>query len=262
MIRLILLREIEMRLLVLAAMMMAGCSSSYRLSPHRPTSRWALVAGPFSIIQGIESLTPEQARGIHHGRVMTLYLPDLRTIDKRVAAALAETKATSLHLCGLEDLDVPSATELAKYSSAADHVLCLDGLVQARPEVLEALVKTKKGLSLNGLRELDGRGIKALGSSTLQHLELGGIRRFNAQAAAELRFLQAKFCYLHGVEDLSLPATQALVKSKIGSLTLTGLRKIDPQVAAVLASWERGGKDLMVHPSIRRIIDQANKKHQ
>jgi hypothetical protein len=252
--------KIEMRVLVLIAMIMAGCSSSYRISPHRPTSRWALVDGPFSISQGFETLTPEQARGIHHGKVMTLYLPDLRTIDKRVAAALAETKATSLHLCGLEDLDVPSATELAKYSSAADHVLCLDGLVQARPEVLEALVKTKKGLSLNGLRELDGRGIKALGSSTLQHLELGGIRRFNAQAAAELRFLKAKFCFLHGLEELSLAAAQALSKSRIGSLTLTGLRNIDPQVAAVLASWERGGKDLMVSPSIRRIIDQANKK--
>jgi hypothetical protein len=61
---------------------------------------------------------------------------------------------------------------------------------------------------------------------------------------------------------LSLPAAQALVKSRIGALTLTGLRKIDPQVAAVLAAWERGGKDLMVHPSIRRIIDQANKTHQ
>lgn len=252
-----------MRLLVLIAMMMAGCSSPYNLSAHRPTSRWAKVRGPITVIHGFESLTPEQARGVAKGRKGgTLYLPDLRTINKGVAAALAETKASSLHLCGLKDLGVQSATELARYRPALDHVLCLDGLVQARPEVLEALVKIEWGLSLNGLRELDERCIKALASKRLQHLELGGIRKFNAQATAELRFLEVKFCYLHGVKDLPLAAAQALVKSKIASLTLTGLRKIDPQVAALLAAWEREGKNLMVSPSVRRIIDQANKKHQ
>ena len=250
-----------MRLLVLTAMMMAGCSSPYNLSPHRPTSKWAKVNSPFTIIHLVENLTPEQARGVAKVPRGTLYLPDLRTIDKGVAAALAKTKASSLHLCGLKNLDVQSATELARYRPNLDHVLCLDGLVQARPEVLEALVKIEWGLSLNGLRELDERCIKALASKRLQHLELGGIRRFNAQAAAELRLLKIKFCYLHGVEDLSLVAAQALVKSKIESLTLYGLRKIDPEVAAVLANWERGGKDLLVHPSIRQIIDQANKKH-
>ena len=116
-----------MRLLVLIAMMMAGCSSSYRPSPHRPTSRWSL-ADHATVIHGFESLTPEQARGVAKDRVGTLYLPDLRTIDKKVASALADTKASSLHLCGLEDLDVESATELARYRSHGDRVLCLDGL--------------------------------------------------------------------------------------------------------------------------------------
>ncbi len=175
---------------------------------------------------------------------------------------MAETKASSLHLCGLEDLDVQSATELARYRPALDHVLCLDGLVQARPEVLEALAKIGTGLSLNGLRELDKKGIKALASKRLQHLELGGIRRFNEEAAAELRFLKAKLCYFHGIEDLSLAVAQALVKSRIGVLVLTGLEKIHPQVAAVLAAWESGGKSLVVPPSVRRIIDLANKKSQ
>ncbi len=120
---------------MLIAMMMAGCASSYRPSPHRPTSRWS-VADHATVIHGCESLTPEQARGVAKDRVGTLYLPDLRTIDKRVASALADTEASSLHLCGLEDLDVESATELARYRSHGDRVLCLDGLVQARPEVL------------------------------------------------------------------------------------------------------------------------------
>ena len=248
-----------MRLLLLIAMMVAGCCSSYRPSPHRPTSRWSL-ADDATVLHGIESLTPAQARGVAMDRVGTLYLPDLRTIDKKVASALAGTKASSLHLCGLEDLDAESATELARYRSHGDRVLCLDGLVQARPEVLEALAKTESwGLSLNGLRELDESCIRALASRAWEfaHLELGGIRRFNEQAAAELRFLKVKFCYLTGVEDLSLVAAEALVKADIQDLNLTGLRKIDSQVAAVLAAWEREGKSLAVCPSVRLIIDQA-----
>ena len=248
-----------MRLLVLIAMMMAGCSSSYRPSPHRPTSRWSL-ADDATVIHGFESLTPEQARGVAKDLVGTLYLPDLRTIDKRVASALADTKASSLHLCGLEDLDVESATELARYRSHGDRVLCLDGLVQAHPEVLEALAKTESwGLSLNGLRELDESSIRALASREWEfaHLELGGIRRFNEQAAAELRFLKIKFCYLTGVEDLSLVAAEALVRAEIQYLNLAGLRKIDSHVAAVLAAWERGGKSLEVRSSVRLIINEA-----
>ena len=95
-----------------------------------------------TVIHGFESLTPEQARGIAKDLVGALYLPDLRTIDERVASALADTKASSLHLCGLENLDVQSATELARYRSHGDRVLCLDGLVEASPEVLKALAKT------------------------------------------------------------------------------------------------------------------------
>ena len=78
-----------MRLLVLITMMMAGCSSPYNLSAHRPTSRWAKVRGPITVIHLVESLTPEQARGVAKDRKGTLYLPDLRTIDKGVAAVLA-----------------------------------------------------------------------------------------------------------------------------------------------------------------------------
>ena len=112
---------------------------------------------------------------------------------------------------------------------------------------------------MNGLRELDASCIRALASraSEFAHLELGGIRSFNEQAVAELRFLRVKFCYFTGVEELSLVAAEALVKAEIQYLNLAGLRKIDAHVAAVLAAWERRGKSLEVRPSVRLIIDQA-----
>ncbi|MFN0057938.1 MAG: hypothetical protein ACKVX7_05710 [Planctomycetota bacterium] len=248
-----------MRNLLLVFALSAGCATTPDPAPHRPTSRWSLVDGA-TVINGFAALTAEQARGVAQDRTGTLYLPDLRIIDAEVAAALAETQASSLHLCGLTRLDLASARALARYESGGDRVLCLDGLVDPSSEVLAALSLTESwGLSLNGIRRIDGAGLRALGArpSELGQLELGGVTSVDEQAAHDLRFLKAKFCYLSGLEKLSLLAAESLARAEIEMLNLTGLRDIDAEVAAALAAWEQSGRALRVQPSVRLLIERA-----
>ena len=248
--------------LAIAIIAIQGCTHASQSVAHRPCSNWSIVDDA-RVIHGFETLTPEQARGAGQDFRGALYFPDLRSVTEEVAEALAATTGTSLHLCGLRDLDAASAMRLAGYRSGGDRVLCLDGLRHATPDVLRALAKTGSwGLSLNGLEKLDADGVRAFGSRATEfaHLELCGVQEFDQEAAQELRSWQVKFCYLAGLRAISPSVARAFAAARIECLVLTGLEKVSEEVAIVLGQWEQAGHDLKVGPAVRASIDCAAPK--
>jgi hypothetical protein len=236
-------------MLVLAAMPAAGAADQRR--PSGPSA-------PRADTNAIETLTPDQARGLVAGfkgvevtiavggpregvdgpasRAVGLPLDGLKTIDAETAAALAAFPGTSLHLRGLTVLPADCGRALATFKG---RYLLLDGLTTLPADTAAALAAFKgNALHLDGLTVLDAEAATALAAFAGLRLELDGLTAIDAETAVALARFGGASLHLNGLEQIDADAAAALARSACLRLDVGGIARrtaLDtPESVAVL----------------------------
>jgi beta-lactamase regulating signal transducer with metallopeptidase domain len=182
----------------------------------------------------LRDLDADTAAALASGNMRVLALPGLRTLDAATAKALASGKIKSLELAGLNSLDAATATALANGSLT---YLTLSGVSTLDGETAAALANAKaKNIDLSGLTTLDAAAATALARGNMNDLVLPGLRTLDAATAKSLASGKINSLELAGLSTLDAAAATALVNGSISNLILAGLTTLDTETAAALAN--------------------------
>ena len=161
-------------------------------------------------LNGLSELSEEDAKHLseHHG---DLHLGGLESlISLPLAAKLAKSHQSALHLNGVRQMSAGVAGILAEFRGATLH---LNGLQQLPADTAQALAAFKgECLFLCGITEMSPEAASALAKFPGAFLYLDRLRALTSHSAAELARYQGERLHLSGVVQLSPDIADALAQ--------------------------------------------------
>ena len=212
-------------------------------------------------LNGVTSLTVEEAKALAAFKGNKLFLPDLRALKPDVAQALGALNKT-LYLDGLETIDAPVAAALAKSTGER---LSLRGLKTIAPAPAKRLSFFDGGILLDGVGSMKEPALMLL--ATLwdgwgEHIVLSlGLTSLSAKQAETLTECGGWGLALDRLETLTPEAARKLGGLDMPHLSLGGLTEISLETAKVIAGWEQKFLVLdgvkTVSPEVRALVEKG-----